>query len=56
MPTMQPDDYASKTLEPGQLLWHFTDFAGLDGIVKGTIWASSLVYVNDSRSRDGAAR
>jgi hypothetical protein len=47
---MEPDDYSSKTLEPGQLLWHYTrDFAGLRGIIGGELWASSLPYLNDTQ-------
>jgi hypothetical protein len=45
---MASDDFASKDLEPPQLLWHYTrDFNGLKGILGGEIWASSLPYLND---------
>jgi hypothetical protein len=45
----KPDDYASKKLEPGQTLWHYTrDFNGLSGIMGGHIWASSVPYLNDT--------
>jgi hypothetical protein len=46
---MEPEDYASSKLEAGQLLWHYTkDFSGLNGIIGGEIWASSLPYLNDT--------
>jgi hypothetical protein len=49
-------DLNTLDLEPGTLLWHYTDFKGLEGILAGTIWASSLPYLNDTEEfRHGAA-
>jgi hypothetical protein len=46
---MEPDDYATKKLTSGKLLWHYTrDFNGLKGILGGELWASSLLYLNDT--------
>lgn len=54
---MQADDYASKKLEPGQLLWHYTrDFNGLSGILGGEIWATSLPCLNDTEEFQYGAR
>jgi hypothetical protein len=48
-------DLNTRELEPGALLWHYTDFKGLEGILAGTIWASSLPYLNDTEEfRHGA--
>jgi hypothetical protein len=41
--------HASEELGPGRLLWHYTDFAGLNGIVNGTMWASNLRFLNDTQ-------
>jgi hypothetical protein len=42
-------------LAPEALLWHYTDFKGLAGILGGNIWASSLAYLNDTEEfRHGA--
>lgn len=47
---MEADDYASKKLNAGDLLWHYArDFNGLNGILKGELWASSLPYLNDTQ-------
>lgn len=35
-------------LAPNTRLWHYTNFKGLEGILRGTIWASSLGYMNDT--------
>jgi hypothetical protein len=46
---MKADDFASRKLESGKLLWHYTrDFAAFSGIVAGEIWASSVRYLNDT--------
>jgi hypothetical protein len=45
---MEPDDFAAKAFQPGESMWHYTDFSGLKGIVEGEIWASSLPYMNDT--------
>jgi hypothetical protein len=34
---------------PPDTLWHYTDFKGLQGILKGTLWASSVAFLNDSQ-------
>lgn len=34
--------------DPNSLLWHYTTFNGLQGIVTGNVWASSLAYLNDT--------
>jgi hypothetical protein len=31
-----------------KLLWHYTDFRGLQGILDGSIWASSATFLNDA--------
>jgi Protein of unknown function (DUF2971) len=31
------------------LIWHYTNFAGLQGILSGHVWASSLTYLNDKQ-------
>ena len=52
---MEPDDLNTRDLEPGTLLWHYTDYKGLEGILVGAIWASSLPYLNDTEEfRHGA--
>jgi len=54
---MAPEDYASRKLETGKLLWHYTrDFNGLSGIIRGELWASSLPYLNDSEEFRYGAR
>ena len=45
---MLSDDLASRKLNSDEQLWHYTDFAGLKGILEGNLWASSLRYLNDS--------
>ena len=45
---METDDLNARSLEAGTLLWHYTGFDGLEGILKGAIWASSLPYLNDT--------
>ena len=30
-------------------LWHYTDFRGLQGILEGKLWASSVAFLNDTR-------
>jgi hypothetical protein len=30
-------------------LWHYTNFAGLQGILNGTLWASSMAFLNDTQ-------
>jgi hypothetical protein len=42
------EDLNTRALEPGALLWHYTNFPGLKGILEGTFWASSLPYLNDT--------
>jgi hypothetical protein len=52
---LEPEDLNTRDLEPGALLWHYTDFKGLEGILAGTIWASSIPYLNDTEEfRHGA--
>jgi hypothetical protein len=42
------EDYSDLSqFSPGQLVWHYTGFAGLVGILDGIIWASSAAYLND---------
>jgi hypothetical protein len=38
-----------RTSHPPKLVWHYTGFAGLDGILRGNIWASSAAYLNDTK-------
>ena len=45
---MLPADLASRELNPNDKLWHYTDFSGLRGILEGSLWASSLRYLNDT--------
>jgi len=45
--SMNTGDFASSSFKPGELLWHYTDFKGMEGILAGNIWASSLPYLND---------
>lgn len=45
---MEPEEFNSRDLAPGTLLWHYTDFTGLQGILAGKLWASSLPYLNDT--------
>ncbi len=43
-----PDDHSLAADLP-QLLWHYTTFAGLQGIITGSeLFASSLAYLNDT--------
>ena len=45
---MEQDEFNSRALFPGTLLWHYTDFRGLQGILAGKLWVSSLPYLNDT--------
>jgi hypothetical protein len=43
------EDFNTRTLSHGSVLWHYTNFAGLKGILlDGVLWASSLPYLNDT--------
>jgi Protein of unknown function (DUF2971) len=54
---LAPEDYFSRKLDAGQLLWHYTrDFNGLSGIIRGELWASSVPYLNDSEEFRYGAR
>jgi hypothetical protein len=33
---------------PNDLVWHYTTFKGLEGIVAGKLWASHAAYLNDT--------
>ncbi len=46
---MASNELNTSALPPDALLWHYTDFKGLNGILAGTIWASSVMYLNDTR-------
>ncbi len=46
---MEPDDYNTRALAPDVLLWHYTNFKGLQGILRGGVWASSAPYLNDTQ-------
>ena len=35
--------------KPPETLWHYTDFKGLQGILNGNLWASSIAFLNDSQ-------
>jgi Protein of unknown function (DUF2971) len=47
--TKSDTETVSAAFEPGDLLWHYTGFSGLQGILNGTIWASNAAYLNDAR-------
>ena len=49
---MEPDDLNTRALPRGALLWHYTSFEGLEGILAGKLWASSLRYLNDTEEFD----
>jgi hypothetical protein len=55
---MLTEDYSeiSKDFRPGELLWHYTGFKGLEGILNGDIWASSAIYLNDTQEFRYAVR
>lgn len=56
IPSMESEDLNTRALAPNALLWHYTNFRGLEGILGGTIWASSLTYLNDTEEfHHGAA-
>jgi hypothetical protein len=38
-----------RAAESPHLVWHYTGFKGLEGILAGTIWASSAAYLNDTQ-------
>lgn len=46
---MLTEDYSdvAKNFAPGKLVWHYTGFRGLEGILNGNIWASSAYFLND---------
>ena len=46
---MASNELNTSALPPDALLWHYTDFKGLEGILAGKIWASSVMYLNDTR-------
>jgi hypothetical protein len=48
---MLTEDYSdvSKNFAPAELVWHYTGFRGLEGILSGKIWASSASYLNDTQ-------
>lgn len=46
---MTSNEFNTTALPPDALLWHYTDFKGLEGILAGKIWASSVMYLNDTR-------
>lgn len=37
------------TFKSGELAWHYTDFRGLQGLLSGSVWASSAAYLNDTQ-------
>ena len=39
----------AKNFRLGELVWHYTGFRGLEGILNGNIWASSAFYLNDTQ-------
>lgn len=45
---MELAEYNSRVLPDGALLWHYTDFRGLEGILNGRLWASCSAYLNDT--------
>ena len=46
---MTTEEYSAirENFRPRELLWHYTGFKGLEGILNGTIWASSAFFLND---------
>ena len=47
--------HVTKPLEPD--IWHYTDWAGLNGILKSKqLWASHILYLNDSNEMSHAIK
>jgi hypothetical protein len=53
---MSNSDGTEEMPAAGELVWHYTDFKGLQGILDGEIWASSVAYLNDTEESRHAVK